>query len=255
MTHDMRRETPDILQRIVAAKRGEVERLKTQAPRSELERRIESPDHPRPLNMAGALMGDDVRVIAEVKKASPTKGLLRADFDPVALARVYADNGAAAVSVLTDAHHFDGRPSFLRRVRDLFSGPALRKDFLDDDPRRKATKLDDIIIDMIEEPIEHHALQGFYLVAGPGIKPGPGRAGSVVDVAPTVARFFDVSPPPDTDGASLIDFSSGTAAAKAQPPATPSANVRTPLPEAIPQTEKVSEALRERLRALGYVDE
>ncbi len=136
MTHDMRRETPDILQRIVAAKRGEVERLKTQAPRSELERRIESPDHPRPLNMAGALMGDDVRVIAEVKKASPTKGLLRADFDPVALARVYADNGAAAVSVLTDERHFQGSIEHLAAVRQELGTrgvPVLRKEFIFDD--------------------------------------------------------------------------------------------------------------------------
>ncbi len=154
-----------------------------------------------------------------------------------------------------------GRPLVRRLVRaaEAFAGPfAARVDAraiieLEPDYHAAAKVKRKKIV--IEEPIEHHALQGFYLVAGPGIKPGPGRAGSVVDVAPTVARFFDVSPPPDTDGASLIDFSSGTAAAKAQPPATPSANVRTPLPEAIPQTEKVSEALRERLRALGYVDE
>ena len=136
MTHHTPRKTPDILQKIIAVKRGEVERLKAQVHRSELERRIEAPGHPPPLNMAGALMGDDVRVIAEVKKASPTKGLLRADFDPVALARAYADNGAAAVSVLTDERHFQGSIEHLAAVRKELGArgvPVLRKEFIFDD--------------------------------------------------------------------------------------------------------------------------
>ena len=136
MTHRTRRDTPDILRKIVAVKRGEVERQKALVPVSELKRRIESPDHPPALNMAGALMGDDVRVIAEVKKASPTKGLLRADFEPVALARAYADNGAAAVSVLTDERHFQGSIEHLSAVRNEVGAqgiPVLRKEFIFDD--------------------------------------------------------------------------------------------------------------------------
>jgi indole-3-glycerol phosphate synthase len=128
------RETPDILKRIVEVKRREVERLKVEVPIPELERRITSQG--RPLNMAGALMGDSVRVIAEVKKASPTRGLLRADFDPSELATAYAENGAAAVSVLTNADHFQGRIEHLaaaHRVLGPRGIPVLRKEFIFDD--------------------------------------------------------------------------------------------------------------------------
>jgi indole-3-glycerol phosphate synthase len=128
------RETPDILKRIVEVKRREVERLKVEVPISELEKRIESLG--LPLNMAGALMGDSVRIIAEIKKASPTKGLLRPDFDPIELATAYADNGAAAVSVLTNADHFQGSIEHLaaaHRVLRPRGIPVLRKEFIFDD--------------------------------------------------------------------------------------------------------------------------
>ncbi len=121
-----------ILDKIVAAKGEEIARHKAQVPLTALEQRIVMQSSP--LNFSGALWGDGVRLIAEVKKASPSKGLLRADFDPVALARAYAENGAAAISVLTDAH-FQGCGQHLESVKQatLDRGiPVLRKDFIID---------------------------------------------------------------------------------------------------------------------------
>ena len=125
--------TPNILKEIVDAKRRETERLKVEVPLSRLEERIES--QTPPLNLAGALMGESVRIIAEVKKASPSKGLLRPDFDPVSLASAYADNGAAAISVLTNADHFQGSIHDMKAVHgvaNLRGLPVLRKEFIFD---------------------------------------------------------------------------------------------------------------------------
>jgi indole-3-glycerol phosphate synthase len=121
-----------ILEQIITAKREEISRRQSETPRAALEERIEG--RPTPLNLSGALMGDGVRLIAEVKKSSPSRGLLRADFDPAAIARAYAENGAAAISVLTD-DHFQGRLEHLPAVRDAVAGlgtPVLRKDFIID---------------------------------------------------------------------------------------------------------------------------
>ena len=126
-------DTPDILKEIVAVKRREIERLKVETPVSELEARIEK-QRP-PLNLAGALMGESVRIIAEVKKASPAKGLLRSDFDPATLATAYVENGAAAISVLTNADHFQGSIDHLAVVHSVANPrgvPVLRKEFVFD---------------------------------------------------------------------------------------------------------------------------
>ncbi len=123
----------DILQKIVEVKRREVERLKVEMPIAELEKRIEA--QAPPLNLAGALFGDSVRIIAEVKKASPSKGILREDFDPQSLAQTYADNGAAAISVLTNADHFQGSIDHLAQVHAVANPqkiPVLRKEFIFD---------------------------------------------------------------------------------------------------------------------------
>jgi len=126
-------DTPDILKEIVAVKRYEVERLKVETPVSELEARIQ---RQKPsLNFAGALMGESVRIIAEVKKASPTKGLLRSGFDAADLAIAYVENGAAAVSVLTNADHFQGSIDHLAAVHSVANPkgvPVLRKEFIFD---------------------------------------------------------------------------------------------------------------------------
>ncbi len=125
--------TPHILDRILEAKSREVERLKAAVPLRVLEERARG--SAPPLNMAGALMGDEIRVIAEVKRRSPSKGLLRADFDPVSIADAYAAAGAAAVSVLTEADHFDGSIGDLEAVSARLRPkgvPTLRKDFIFD---------------------------------------------------------------------------------------------------------------------------
>ena len=121
-----------ILDEIVAAKREELSRQVWDVPLEALEERID--DLPAPLNLSGALMGDRMRLIAEIKKASPSRGLLSADFDPVGLATTYVENGAAAISVLTDPR-FQGTPDHLAAVKQTVQArgtPVLRKDFIFD---------------------------------------------------------------------------------------------------------------------------
>jgi indole-3-glycerol phosphate synthase len=120
-----------ILDRIVAGKPSEIAAAKARASEAELEHRVARLQPA--LDFRAALeAGDDVQVIAEVKKASPSAGILRADFDPVALARTYERHGAACVSVLTDGPSFQGDLSHLEQVRSAVSLPLLRKDFLID---------------------------------------------------------------------------------------------------------------------------
>ena len=92
-------------------------------------------NQPPPLDFAAALAGDSVSVIAEVKRASPSAGLIRADFDPGVIAQAYAAGGAAAISVLTEPRYFKGNLSYLRVVRQALGEagpPLLRKDFITD---------------------------------------------------------------------------------------------------------------------------
>ncbi len=118
-----------ILDQIVAAKKEEVALAKTRIPESVLrERLITSPTR----SLAAALRGEDIRVIAEVKKASPSKGLLCPGFSPSRLAKSYEAGGAAAVSVLTDQKFFQGAPEDLTTVRQSCALPVLRKDFVID---------------------------------------------------------------------------------------------------------------------------
>lgn len=121
----------DILARIVADKRIEVERRRVEAPLGELEARLA--DAPPLRDFRAALeRGPGVGIIAEVKKASPSAGVLRADFDPVAIARIYEAGPASAISVLTDEPYFQGRLSYLTAIRQAVAPPLLRKDFIID---------------------------------------------------------------------------------------------------------------------------
>lgn len=125
---------PTILDEILAHKRAEVEARQAQMPLAELQSRIAN--LPAPLDFAAALRSpktSPVALIAEVKKASPSAGVIRADFDPVSIARTYEDNGAACLSVLTDEKFFQGHDDFLRAVRAAVSLPILRKDFTIDE--------------------------------------------------------------------------------------------------------------------------
>lgn len=122
--------TPTILEKIVASKQQEVERQKELVPLRYLQARIQEAGPVRPFRES--LRGSHVSVIAEIKKASPSKGRLVRQFDPVATARVYEEGGASAVSVLTDGPFFGGSLSFLPQVREVCSRPLLRKDFIID---------------------------------------------------------------------------------------------------------------------------
>ncbi len=125
----------DILQRILAVKRNEVAQAKAREPLAALRARAEARRDVRPFEGAlrAKLAAGLPAVIAEVKKASPSKGVLRADFDPAAIAASYAHHGAACLSVLTDAQFFQGAPEYLDQARQASGLPALRKDFIVDE--------------------------------------------------------------------------------------------------------------------------
>jgi indole-3-glycerol phosphate synthase len=118
-----------ILDRIVAAKHQEIERQRTELPERELAARLKDAAPVRDFR-AALERGPGIGIIAEVKKASPSAGVLRADFDPVAIARVYEANGASAISVLTDEPFFQGHLSYLTAIRQAVAPPVLRKDFI-----------------------------------------------------------------------------------------------------------------------------
>ena len=137
----MTEERPDILEQILAVKREEIEAPKQVAgghpwiPRNKEDRLQWRLDHNQPRSLHAALHRPSdapMRVLAEVKRASPSAGAIREGADPVAIAREYADAGAAAISVLTDKQFFDGDVAFLQPCHDAVSVPILRKDFLID---------------------------------------------------------------------------------------------------------------------------
>ncbi len=122
-----------ILGQIVADSRLELEARKRVTPLAEL-RRV-ALEQPTPLDLASALYGDNVRLIAEVKKASPSRGIIRPDFDPVEIAKTYATNGASAISVLTEPRYFQGNLNYLKEIKEVLGNnrlPLLRKDFIFD---------------------------------------------------------------------------------------------------------------------------
>ncbi|HEY4030759.1 MAG TPA: indole-3-glycerol phosphate synthase TrpC [Caulobacteraceae bacterium] len=124
----------DILDKIAAYKRVEVAERKTARSWTEVEEAAMSASPPRGFRRAleRAHAPGRLALIAEIKKASPSKGLIRADFDPPALARAYAHGGAACLSVLTDAPSFQGHDHYLAAAREAVALPCIRKDFLVD---------------------------------------------------------------------------------------------------------------------------
>lgn len=122
-------QVPNILDKIVASKRREIETCQAQCPIEELQRRLDTAPPVRDF-FAALSPGPPIRLIAEVKKASPSKGVIRADFDPVETALIYERHGAACLSVLTDGPFFQGSLEYLSAVRQRVQIPVLRKDFI-----------------------------------------------------------------------------------------------------------------------------
>ncbi len=126
--------TPDILQKIIARKREEIAERAAAVPVEQLRERAAGQTPPRGFGAAlrAKIAAGEAAVIAEIKKASPSKGVLREDFRPAEIARSYARGGAACLSVLTDRDFFQGHEDYLRAARDACELPVIRKDFLVD---------------------------------------------------------------------------------------------------------------------------
>jgi indole-3-glycerol phosphate synthase len=120
----------EMLDKIITSKKEDVEQRKRTTPLSHLKERIAQ--RKPPLDFASALKGNHIRLIAEVKQASPSRGILRPNLNPTELARTYANGGAVAISVVTEANYFMGCIDELAAIREAVKLPLLRKDFIFD---------------------------------------------------------------------------------------------------------------------------
>ncbi len=161
--------TPDILKKIIVHKREEVIAAKAAASISELNSRIRDlEDIPRGFerHLREAIASNWTAIIAEVKKGSPSKGIIRADFDPLEIATIYQNNGATCLSVLTDEKFFLGHLRYLALIREAVSLPLLRKDFICDQYQiyeARAAGADAILL--IAAMLDLNQLRDFFSVA------------------------------------------------------------------------------------------
>jgi indole-3-glycerol phosphate synthase len=165
----MTTDIPDILKKIVAHKQLEVTAAKAAASANELKARIaDLEDVPRGFerHLREAVTSGWTAIIAEVKKGSPSKGIIRPDFDPLDIASTYQDNGATCLSVLTDEHFFLGHLRYLALIREAVSLPLLRKDFICDPYQiyeARAAGADAILL--IAAMLNLNQLQEFHAIA------------------------------------------------------------------------------------------
>ncbi|MCE5272281.1 indole-3-glycerol phosphate synthase TrpC, partial [bacterium] len=158
-----------ILDEIVAYKRAELDESMTRRPLSEIKAALADcpPDAPGRFERALLAAASPVALIAEIKKASPSKGLIREDFQPALLACQYVDGGAAALSVLTDRKYFQGDPDFLVQAREAVDIPVLRKDFiLSEYQVFESALLGADCILLIAAALDDPLLSGLYQLAG-----------------------------------------------------------------------------------------
>jgi indole-3-glycerol phosphate synthase len=120
---------PTILNKIVATKRGEIERAKLALSENELRARLAGAPAVRDF-FTPLAAGGPIKLIAEIKKASPSAGIIRPDFEPVSIAKAFEAHGATCLSVLTDETYFQGRLEYLTQIRAAIGLPILRKDFI-----------------------------------------------------------------------------------------------------------------------------
>ena len=127
-------DTPTILKNILARKREEISERSAVMSADQLLEKALSASAPRGFAaaMAAKIAAGESAVIAEIKKASPSKGVIREDFDPAAIAKSYADGGAACLSILTDVDFFQGADEYLQQAREACNLPVIRKDFVID---------------------------------------------------------------------------------------------------------------------------
>ena len=150
-----------ILDEIVARKQSELDARKRKTPLNSLKSAAQ--DSPPLRRFCAALSGRDAAVIAEIKKASPSKGVIREDFDPSSIARSYQQYGASCLSVLTDEHFFQGNNAALQNARDETRLPVLRKDFIVDEYQIFETRVlpADCLL-LIVAALDHSSLTSFH---------------------------------------------------------------------------------------------